>query len=351
MIVGYGANLSVKELKRLANEIVNEESRKYNLNVNVFPVTFIEYYTDYIFDDKFSLKKLNAMSDYVYIRLKKWPFAFYRNKDIVIILNKIKKYEKIDSFNSIFFLVFVIYHELRHNMQDYNAEFSYEYFLSGLEGYLKLGDYSEMNYKRDHDDFSNEIGANLYGIQRAKDYLINKYPEIYELEKKHIEWREKNYIFNYFMYDASRVFDLAVPIIRSRIKTGIICEETLFMDRYGNFKSIRKIFCNPVYNNLDKRIVASVMSSKIFLRELDYENLSYDELKVLSDMVNYTNTIYDNQLMYLEEIAGKGAISDSKVLSKKQGIIKRKKELEFYIDKIGLYMSIARIVDKKKNRS
>ena len=47
--MGYGANLSVKELKRLANEIVNEESRKYNLNVNVFPVTFIEYYTDYIF--------------------------------------------------------------------------------------------------------------------------------------------------------------------------------------------------------------------------------------------------------------------------------------------------------------
>ena len=59
-------------------------------------------------------------------------------------------------------------------MQDYNAEFSYECFLSGLEGYLKLGDYSEMNYKRDHDEFSNEIGANLYGIQRAKDYLINK---------------------------------------------------------------------------------------------------------------------------------------------------------------------------------
>lgn len=78
--MGYGANLSVKELKRLANEIVNEESRKYNLNVNAFPVTFIEYYTDYIFDDKFSLKKLNAMSDYVYIRLKNGRLLFIEIK-------------------------------------------------------------------------------------------------------------------------------------------------------------------------------------------------------------------------------------------------------------------------------
>ena len=50
--------LDTKHLKQIVNEIVTEEQEKNSLNVNVFPVTFIEYYTEYLFKKKFSLKKV-----------------------------------------------------------------------------------------------------------------------------------------------------------------------------------------------------------------------------------------------------------------------------------------------------
>lgn len=346
--MGYGANLSVKELKKIANDIIDEEAKKNNLKIKAYPVTLIEYYTDFVFKDNFSLQRFNDFSGYPFNSV-----GFHDEGNIIIFVNKIKREKVVKGNSSLLLLALLstVYHEIRHNLQEKYDKSSYEDFLVSLERLLRSGKVREFNYEKNHDEFSYEIGADLYGIRRTKEYLINKYPEIYDEVKRNIENIEKYCLINYYMYDASYIYDLVIPIIRDKLRNGNYSKNYIVLNNDGSFSSVREMFDNSQFNDLDIRIRAAIMSSRTYLKELDYGELSYDELEYLNEMVNYTNTIYDNQLNYLEKIAGKGVISDNEILSKKQGVIKRKKELEFYIDKIGLYMSIAKIIDEKKNRS
>ena len=344
----YSSNLSVKELKKIVNKIIDEEAKKNNLKIKAYPVTLIEYYTDFVFKDNFSLQRFNDFSGYPFNTV-----GFHNNGNIIIFINKIKKAKEVKGNSSLLLLALLntVYHEISHDLQEKYDKSSYEKFLEYLESFLKSGKVREFNYEENHDEFSYEIGAELYGIRKAKEYLFNKYPEIYGEVKKNIENIEKYYLINYYMYDASYIFDLAIPIIRDKLRNGNYSKNYIVLNNDGCFSSVREMFDNTQFNDLDIRIRAAIMSSRTFLKELDYGELSYDELEYLNEMVNYTNTIYDNQLKYLEKIAEKGVISDNEVLSKKQHVIKKKRELEFYVDKIELYMSIARIIDEKKNRS
>ncbi len=338
--------LTIKELKQIVNEILDDEAKTNNLKVNAFPVTFIEYYTDFLFKGKFSLQRVVNYASFPFNSL-----GFHSNGNIVILINSIKKIVKGDPPMVVFELLNVVYHELRHNFQKHYDNHSYEKFLSSLEEFLRLNKSGEFNYKSNHDDFSFEIGAHLYGIRRAKEYLINKYPEIYEEAKDYIDYMEEYYLLDYYMYDASNIFDLAIPIIREELKNGIISGNYIYINSDGSFRSIRDMIDNSIFMNLDIRIRSAITSSRTFLKELDYGQLSYDELKFLYDMVNYTNTIYDNQLSYLKKLIGKRMFSNNSIVSKMNSIIDKKKELAFYIDKIGLYMSVARVIEDKKNRS
>ena len=149
---------------------------------------------------------------------------------------------------------------------------------------------------------------------------------------------------NYYMYDASMVFDLAVPIVRK-----YFCNETIFMLDNGNFKRIRDILSCPEFDALDERIVAAVMSSRTFLKEVDFGCLSFNELKALSLIVNYTNTIYNNQLKYLDKSLSEKRISNKLYSNKRNMILKRIEGLKPYLENIDLYMKIEQnVVDRIK---
>lgn len=55
-------DLSLNEMKKISHQIIESEEKKYNISIKVFPLTFIEYYNDYIFKKKFSLTKKFALS-------------------------------------------------------------------------------------------------------------------------------------------------------------------------------------------------------------------------------------------------------------------------------------------------
>ena len=50
-------SLSFAEMKKIANEIFLEEEKRTGIKLKVYPLTFIEYYNDFIFKGKFNLIK------------------------------------------------------------------------------------------------------------------------------------------------------------------------------------------------------------------------------------------------------------------------------------------------------
>ena len=49
--------LSIREMKEITNKIILEEEERTGIKLQVFPLTFIEYYNDFIFKGKFNLIK------------------------------------------------------------------------------------------------------------------------------------------------------------------------------------------------------------------------------------------------------------------------------------------------------
>ncbi len=94
-------------------------------------------------------------------------FNNLKEKDIVIFLNRIDKIEKVDN---IFQLARTCYHEVRHSIQQNFDNYSYEGFLRNID----LLRTNKIYYQVEHDSFSFEIGANLYGISKAKEYIKKK---------------------------------------------------------------------------------------------------------------------------------------------------------------------------------
>lgn len=333
---------NVKELKRITNKIVEEQKDIHGIDVNAFPVTFIEYYTDYVFKGKFSL---NRISDYIYpLNL----MGFYGKGDIVIFLNRVEKIKKIDFSKGVVEFLDTVYHELRHSIQKSALDISYEKYIFFLEKHLMIERVKEFDYLTNHDEFLIEIDANLYGIRNASEYLKKYEPEMYEEKKEYMERLEKKYIFDYNMYDASRTFDLAVTVMRNQYrKDGISCE-TIFMNENGTFKSIKDILDNPLLNTIDKRVVALIMSSETFLKEADFSELTYDYLKLFSLILKYTKSVYINQLNYLDQALQEGIINKDLYKIKKDDIINNINIMDYYIDRINLYMDVAFHIEKRK---
>lgn len=49
--------LSIKDMKRISHEIIHEKLEQAGIELKVFPLTFVEYYNNYVFSQK------NALSE------------------------------------------------------------------------------------------------------------------------------------------------------------------------------------------------------------------------------------------------------------------------------------------------
>ena len=293
--------LSILDMKKIVYDVVNEELDGSDLDFNIFPVTFIEYYSDYVFGKKFSL--INQLT-YSLIPITNNNINGFNdlNGNAVIFLNRVNKIEKIEG--KLFRLLNICYHELRHSKQQEFDKNSYDRFLIDIEKFIRRFD--PKDYSTSHDKYSYEIGANLYCVDKSKKYLKSKYPDLYEKEKDEIDEIEKQYYLDYATYDASDVFDRFLRLIRykgfvhgSNGDINPILE--IFLDADNNFRKFSEIINNKNFNSVDKRIIAAVFSSDVFLEELDINALSMNELKILYDSLEYMDTIYKNQAKIISD--------------------------------------------------
>ena len=295
----YNWQLDTQQMKKIAQEIFEEESQKYGLDDSFFPLTFIEYYSNFIKTGNFNLIRTGGV-------IRPFHVGGINNitkGTIIIFLSHVKKIKKIEK--RYYRLATFCYHELRHSMQAKFDEFSYEGFLFDISNFARVS--LPMDYSFEHDIYSYEIGAYLYGIRRAKDFLKNKYPSLYEKEKDDIEKEEKKYLEKYMLYDAADTFDIALSSIRNKRMSLEINKKVhyplfdIFLKEDGSFRKISEMISDERFATLDYRIVAAVLSSKTFLRETNIEDLSLECLEVLNKALSYTNKVYQNQERFLEE--------------------------------------------------
>lgn len=325
--------LSIEEMKKIAHEICEEEKRQYNIEDNIFPITLIEYYNDYVFSQKSKLtEKITASL----LPIRTSGFNDLKGNNIVIFLKLTNKIKKIEG--KVFRLAEVCYHEMWHSVQKQFDKYSYEGFLRDIDDIFKRD--SNNDYLTEHSKYSFEIGANLYGISKAKEYMKNKYPSLYEKEKDMIENKLKEYYFDYMTYDASDNIERTIQLLKNKLrshntkriesmdKLSPVLE--IFLNSDMNYKKISEIMGHEKFKGLDKRIVYAFLSSKTFLESLNTEELTNEELSLLSEALQYTNTVYQNQMQLLTQEKN---IKLNEFLKLEKSIIKKLSIIDAYYTK------------------
>lgn len=287
--------LSTKEMKNISYTIISKELQKHNLEAIIYPVSVFEYYTKYI-PNKYLSDKNN------FIKLLKLPFIHAlacnllfddKENNIIIFLDKFKNKDK-----QLLNLINTCFHEIRHSIQQTFDDYSYNMFLRKIDCFLKKC--FPYNYQSYHDCYSYEIGSNIYAITMTKEFLKNNYPTIYQEEKNNIEKREENIRANYILYDATDRVNQVINTARSmQISINNISPIfNIFINSDNSFKSIKDIIKHPNFKKLDKRIIYAVLTSDSFFKSIDIEKISSEELVILNESLQYTHTVYHNQIEF-----------------------------------------------------
>lgn len=347
-----GEKLSAKEIKKIIKDITNSESKKYGIDIKLCPLSFVDIvnssfvngtkytvvrrisdYVEYlnyngyndlkgnavVFVDKLANESINYLvklyaNEVRYDIVQQYNIALGRNTEY---LRKVAErgngyFNKYDGamVRGLFQVLKTSYHEIRHSVQLTFNKYSYERFLRDVEAFFIKCDLGR-DYKYNHDSYSFEIGANLYGTRMAKEYLMNNYPLIYEKDKGIIELIEKRYMDDYLMYNSSYTVDRVLPWIRiigvfskndENIKS-ISPVLSIFLNGDGSFKRPSEVMNDEKYQGLDKRIVYAMLSSLSFLKELKYMNdLSFEEISIVNEAMNYTNDLCMMQMKFYNEV-------------------------------------------------
>lgn len=165
--------ISIKEKKKIAKEIMDSESKKYGINIGIRPITFIDIINPKLFKDgNYTIdKRRSDLRNYI-------DFNCGGYNDLkgttVIFLNKLEGIS-LKKMNSVYLLANACYHEARHSAQQHFDKYSYAKFLLDIEKFFMRKN-SYRHYRYNHDEYFSEIGANLYGVRMAREYLKKNYP-------------------------------------------------------------------------------------------------------------------------------------------------------------------------------
>ena len=335
-------DLSVSKMKEIAYDIFREECEVNNITFDFFPLTFVEYFKGFEKREGRSFK----LSDY---KQYKRAFGYHLDGEVYIFLSKFNRKRRYKILN-LLYLVDACYHEVRHVMQRDFDSLGYEFFLRRIGKLIAFMDCKA--YETYHDCFSFEIGADMYAISKTREYLMKKYPDYYEEVKEGIELMENKIEFNYLIYDAVAKFEYCLYNYKKYTGDNFDYVESLFecccfnvfLNDDGTFKNFRDIISDFRFNYLDSRIINVVFSCDEFLDGLNIEDLSLEEIDIITNSLQYTCTVYKNQKNYVEKCVANGKLEKEDVFELVNYYDLRINRYESVLEKIN-----ACIVSKNKN--
>ena len=309
---------TVHDAYQMAKDILDQENKKYGLNLSVNLLGLKSYYTSDLFKKKY---KLNRGKYKLHTALL--PFKLLGEYGSIQQENQIKKEYVIvfpDSciLNSLFTckgmlsdLLVTCYHEITHAKQEVTRshKYGYRYFENVAIFHMEkaIMDYDYDFYLKHHDSFYKEIDANLKGNLMSIKYLNTNYPNSYQNDKEILyrnsilhEYQLKNYDFNFFL---EKIYDIYsknpqnfyenapdfVPIPTSFCLPGSTRFKSVkeIMHTYEDWITPHKDFFGKKVQISDKKekeyfeLFAAFLTSDLYLNQLDLNNLSDEEKKFL----------------------------------------------------------------------
>ena len=317
--------ISIDEMKKIAREITESESKKYGIDINVRPVAFADIVKpDFFTNRSYTIDK--RIGDFYNHSHFMGYINYFEKGTIVVFVDKVLNKFEAQRIGSIFMLARTCYHEARHWVQQTFDRYSYERFLLDIESFYRITN-GNRDYRKRHDSYSFEIGANLYGVRMASEYLKKYNLEVYEKFKDKIDRVEQQYEEDYKTYNASYTIDRVLPRIRTAsafgdneiVKHDFIKDTSpvlgIFLNGDGSFKRPSEVISNDKYQELDKRIVYAMFSSLSFFKDLEHmDNLSPEEISIVNEAMDYTNKLCQMQINSLNESKNKAQTLLSKLL-------------------------------------
>ena len=293
-----------KKLKEIAYGVCDDICKKERIEANIYPVTFVDYYKSDVFKKNIKLKKYPI--DNVLRPIYCNGSYFGAEKSIVVFLNNFKSHYEINSNNVKASFLFVLFHEIRHAMQQQKIttlDNNPRYDLGKVKIELdNCRTYNGRDYKSNHDWFFHEIDADKYGVDKAREYLIDNNSYIGK-SKQYLELREFYYKYREIMYNMQLSIDRVYEQMKQDKRlVSIFFNECYLLHGYlngdGTYKNLKEIMNNCIVNTFDQDIRYNIVASKSFLKQLDFSKLSSEEMNYVLESVNY---VYNERLKKEEE--------------------------------------------------
>lgn len=277
--------ININEIQEYCKSIVEKEIINENMEISINPITLVEFYNTDIFKQQTKLKRTQEK---LYLRKVAGLFS-HQNQKIYIFTDNLEKKHNIDIEYKFPLVLYVLYHELRHQMQYSNKVFTqYEKFISQIEEFFI--NLNPTDYKLNHSGYFREIDANLYAYNKVLKYIKEKHPPIYHKAKHFLEtkWITESKYY-YINYDSQQLFDKLYKFCKSRNYAIILLnieKLDIFIDHFNNFRPLNKIIKLSKKENISKDILLTVLGSKAYLKQLNISKLNMEEKLFILDIIN-----------------------------------------------------------------
>lgn len=256
--------MNLEDAKKIIKDIVVLEEAKYNTQINLELLGRLTFLKDDIKNKNMSLLQ---PSTYLTPLMTDGLFLEDLNKAVVFVT---KLNEVIITSNSLRNLVETSFHEIRHHYQYNNPKSYYEKFLIDIE-YIILC-FSNIRYE----DRYMELDSFYYSRLMTKKYL-NLNDPLYDLLIVENEYKLKTFNPNWYFENFHKILTKNRNLIP---KESLFFFNTFYNDDF-TFKSIYEIMVQINKEPIDLEIGTTILSSKVFLEQLDFEKLSKEELEFL----------------------------------------------------------------------
>lgn len=292
--------LNTKNMRTLAKYLIEKEKKIDNIQVNINPITIIEWYKTDIFQNRLKLQswsnKFNAIIT---------PFDgtlgenYESSKKIYLFLNNFTILKLLSPKHILIEFILTTYHELAHSYQKQhlkkytNLEIFSIAFLTNF-----IIEQSPTHYDIYHDQYFDEIDANFYAIKKTEEFLKN-YPNIYLKHQQYIKQLRAKYEYKYLNYNFQLFFDKFHNIYKKNpeeFQSEHIITQVFYKENSSEFKPINEIIANENFNFFSKELTNSILSSKSFLEQLNFATLEANEKDILISALTYAYQLESDKL-------------------------------------------------------
>ncbi len=298
--------------KKIVKEIVKDKDKETGLSTKVFSYTRIEHILEIIrqgIENKMNDNSITTLTCLKEIKNELIRFKHqvgdydYTKDEIKIFLSELKAVSPTKKLY-LWELLVTIYHEYNHRLlwSKDQLEKNLDNFALILENLtIELTNIYELNH---HDDFKEEIDADVYSLENATSFLKH-YPNFYKDLQGYIENDRLKYQIQFVNYDVEQFLNYITKTIKcfmnkeELFKTGYPYEIIgLLYNKDGSYKDLSQLVKEEEWTSLDMEVQYTIIASKSYQSELDYSNLSLDELIFIKESLIF---VYQKELKRFEQ--------------------------------------------------